>query len=111
MPSGERRVGVGGGGDQLVGQPELLAHAAHGREQRLAAVEAPGGATADLLDLERERRLHRQHLERAREAREQRLVERALLDHELGVGGDGIDRRAALDAARRSCWRRPAAGG
>ena len=33
------------------------------------------------------------------EARQHGLVERALLDHELGVGRDRIDGRAALDAA------------
>ena len=49
------------------GSPSSLAHAAHGREQRLAPVEAPGRAAAQHLDLERERRLDRQ--QRAARAR------------------------------------------
>ena len=81
------------------GSAELLAHAAHGREQRLTAVEPPGRAPPEHLDLERERRLDREQVQRAREARQHRLVERALLDHELGVRRDRVDRRAALDAA------------
>ena len=81
------------------GSAELLAHAAHGREQRLTAVEAAGRAAAQHLDLERERRLDRERAQRPREAREHGLVERALLDHELGVGRDRVDGRAALDAA------------
>ena len=40
----ERGIGIGRRGDQLVGQAETLAHAAHGREQRLSPVEAAGRA-------------------------------------------------------------------
>ena len=56
----ECRVGVGGGRNELVRQADVLAHAPHGREQRLAPVQAARGPPPEHLDLERERRLGRQ---------------------------------------------------
>ena len=49
----ERGVGVGGSGDQLVGQRQFLPHAPHRREQRQPPIEPPCRAAAEHLDLER----------------------------------------------------------
>ena len=63
------------------------------RRSRRPAGRRPSTSTSSV-----ERRLDRQQPQRTREARDHGLVERALLDHELGVRRDRIDRRAALDA-------------